>query len=165
MEVVYAFVARIVTRIKAHEQFPEYFDAMRDAYDVFLAEHFSEKQSRGNDIEEWLMKYDGALGVFIGAANAQILKEAVLKEESPPTAVLQAALSNSHCAATIFSKQIKQMCPRQRHILYIQVARMPRLIQHKSVRGGLEWGGVGWNGVERGGVARGGEDEVGRQKH
>ena len=44
----------------------------------------------------------------------------------------------------------------------IQVARMPRLIQHKSVWGGLEWGGmgrngvawsgVGWSGVERGGV-------------
>ena len=27
---------------------------------------------------------------------------------------------------------------------------MPRLIQHKSVWGGLEWGGMGWNGVEWG---------------
>ena len=59
----------------------------------------------------------------------------------------------------------------------LQVARMPRLIQHKSVWGGLEWAGmrwnwvvwsgVGWSGVERGGVGWRGvwQDEGGRQKH
>ena len=36
--------------------------------------------------------------------------------------------------------------------LFIQVARMPRLIQHKSVWVGLEWGGMGWCGVEWGAV-------------
>ena len=59
--------------------------------------------------------------------------------------------------------------------LNIQVARMPRLIQHKSVWGGLEWGGMGWCGVEWGGVewsgegwvgvAWGGQGAGGRQKH
>ena len=59
--------------------------------------------------------------------------------------------------------------------IYIQVARMPRLIQHKSVSGWWEWGGMGWNGVvwsgvgwsgvERGGLGWRVEDEGGRQKH
>ena len=43
--------------------------------------------------------------------------------------------------------QSQNLTRQVKHRNIYQVARMPRLIQQKSVWGGLEWRGMEWNGV------------------